>query len=358
MNDDIFQALQDELTADTDSVGVPESAWFWDSTLTRVADAYAEGQIAGNTHLEMRGTDEPSEPGTVRLTEQLTPFDVVAHDSDSTSALVGKSTSRDLSIVPLTLQIFSDEKAYIIPSWVGVTRGGQRWVRLGGQDQRQLINLDEVAQDDSPDPIRHSLDFASRIQQIHMGVQLPDPEFSPLDLLTAIAVSQAARVSSQPSLPQDLFSAGAERALRAQVIMRVASIRALLNLSHGVDALPVAALARLDALSDQLDHLGCGHPAHSPKILSPGATAVLTTSLREVAEVDWSDIDVEALTGITGMDSDEAHWWGPRGVAEYCKHRTGGVSQVWSELSDQVGPFLGSLLSDAERTGLSGPVPA
>lgn len=359
MSEDIFQTLQDELTADTDAAGVPSSAWFWDDALSRVAENYTNGSVPSHSHLEMRAAASQTVPtgSAVTISPTVNSFDVVNHDSeDDTSPLIGKSTSSDMSVMPLTLQVVGNDQAFIIPSWIGVTRGGQRWVRLGANTQRQLLNLDDLPPEREPDPLLQSLEFASRIQQVHMGVDLPDPDFSPLDMVTTVAVSQAAmHTAPDPGTPNS-FSAAASRALKAQLIMRIACVRTLLNVSHICpDSLPLDALVRLDALSDQADHLGCGAPSHSSRLLSAGTTEVLNWSLNVLADVDWDDVDAADLTGVVDMTDEEARWWGGRGIATVCKHRTGGVNQVWADLSAQVGPFLNSILSDASRAGLSSP---
>lgn len=43
---------------------------------------------------------------------------------------------------------------------------------------------------------------------------------------------------------------------------------------------------------------------------------------------------------------------GVSSIAEVCKYTTGGVTEAWSNLSQQVGPYLDPILEDAERVGL------
>lgn len=358
MSDDIFQTLRSELTADTDVSGVPESAWFWDEAFTRIAEAYSSGVVPPGAHLEMQDLRETTSQGVLQVSSSVRPMIAVPRLDDERGSLIGNHTDRSLSVIPLTLQLQERGNAYAIPAWVAVTRGGQRWARLGGGENRQLVNLQDVT--DSRDAVGSALDFASRVQQRHMGLDLPEPNFSPLDMISSIAVSQAATLASEATQGPDAFASAAWRALKAQAVMRVASLRALLNVSQIFDdeQFPIDALIRLDSMSDYIDHLGCGRPEHASRILSPGATATLHDALEHLSELTWSDIDPDDLKALTGMTTDEAQWWGPRGIALVCLKNTGGVGRVWDMLSDQVGPFLGTLVADAQRTGLSGPIPA
>lgn len=358
--DDIFQTLRSELTADTDVSGVPESAWFWDEAFTRIAEAYSSGVVPPGAHLEMQDLRETPSQSVLQVSSSVRPMIAVPRVDEDRGSLIGNHTDRSLSVIPLTLQLQEHGSAYVIPAWVAVTRGGQRWARLGSGKNRQLVNLQDAVSGAGMDAVGTALDFASRVQQRHMGLELPEPDFSPLDMITSIAVSQAAHLASQAAQGPDAFASTAWRALKAQAIMRVASLRALLNVSQIFDdeRFPIDALIRLDSMSDYIDHLGCGRPEHASRILSPGATATLHDALEHLSELTWSDIDPDDLKALTGMTSDEAKWWGPRGIALVCLNNTGGVGRVWDQLSAQVGPFLGTLVADAQRTGLSGPIPA
>lgn len=358
MSEDIFDALRSELTSEADPSGVPESALFWDEAFTYIAEAYSIGAVPGTSHLEMADASETTGTGSLLVSPSVRPLVSVAAEDDGEPPLVGRTTRRDLSVAPLTMQIQSHDKAYSISAWIAVTRGGQRWARLGAGENRQLVNLQEPEYPEGLEAVGEALEFASRVQQRHMGLEIPIPEFTPLDLVTAIAISQAAQLSA-PSLDgEDSYVSSAWRALQTQTIMRVASLRALLNVSHifADGQFPVDALVRLDSLSDRLGHLGCGRPEHSSRILSPGATETLREALMLLRGVAWDDVSAVDLQVVTGMSAEEALWWGPRGIALVCLQRTGGVGRVWSDLSSHVGPFLGSLVRDAERTGLAGPL--
>lgn len=329
--DELFSALQEELLTDTDPSGVPRSGWFWDELLSNTAGVYIRGDVPRHARLEL---SSGAVGNGVALSPQLGSFQPVGTEP---TTLVGETTHSDLVVTPLSLRISTGERDLEISAWLAVTRGGQRWARLGAGQQRQLINFDDLSTPQEIDPLVHTLSFATRTQQRYLGLDLPAPEMTPIDVLTAVALFEAAA-----SVPQSPANGPMQLLLQWRTSFRLSLVRSLLNISPAMaDDFPTAALARLDVGGEATPH----------RLLSPGATAAIQLAVERVESQSWDDLRVEDLTALTGLGEREAQWWGSDGISLLCEHNTGGLGSAWTQAAVSAGPALGVLLQDAEQLG-------
>lgn len=365
---DIFEALTKELAADTDDSGVPKSVWFWEEALSRANTLYSDAGVGYHKHLELSKEHERNLDGSIELSGQIKRFQIIDREDANPETLVGTKTDRDMSVLSVGMQVMSNKGVHGVHALSAVTRGGQRWARIGQEDQHMLINLDDP--DSIPDdvyPLVGALNYITRMQQTHMGADRPYPGFTVVDMVTSMVVSQASELASQltfSALKEEaensdgdlpMWKVNALRAVRAQLFLRAGLVKVLLNMASLAEdeEYPTDALVRLDSHSD---NLGEGHgPQFSSRLLSPGATMVLAEAVDVLYSKDWSTITADDLHMISGMELDEARWWGVQGIAMLAHQSTGGVYQTWDQLSDVCGQFTDQVIDDADNLGLTTP---
>lgn len=361
MNESLFMELTAQLTADLDVGGIPRSAWFWEETLGEADSCFRHAEVSGDEHLVLR--DSKTDGASHMLNAALEPFRTAPTylpptGEDGSGPLVGLRTDAAVSIVPFTI-LGSDggQVEYALRGVIGVTRGGQRWVRAAGEAGVLLVNLCDDDFGELPSSVRKALQVTAVTQEVYMEAVAPPATWTPLESLTGRAVQAAGGKLADLLDEHEPRSAGDFHAyaLMAQHAMRHTAVLGFLHFSGAAEGFPVDELIRLrthgSIAFDDYEH----GPETNSRILSPAATAVLRRAAAHLGQLRWEDLDVETLGSLQGWGPEESRWWGMPGLAALSNELAPQSEHAWSSLRSLMQGSEIDIVLDADRIGLHVP---
>lgn len=348
---EVFKFLEQDLLSEVDNSDLPVSSLYWDGFFRSIIAEYG-------INPQQPYVVEKALQGGGRSMETVDGVGAcVSFPLDRTQGLLGLRSSAPWVVMNIVFDI--QDMAQYVFAWVAVSRGGQRWARLGHGDAYELFDLNadylEGVTDRFLRQASSHLEYASRMLQIYLNYPLPAPAHSPLHIFSSVIARRLVNsFSGHSHIPERRLVTDAAAA------MRVAAIKLFVQSSRMATSnrMPVEALVRLDTKIDLSfkSPRSSVNPGNLSGVLGPAVTATLQEASSSLSLTGWSDIEPGDLLGLTGLTSEQADWWGVRGVAYRSEQLMGTWEDNWLALRELFSPEgFATIRGQAIRLGL--PVP-